>query len=136
MALQGRCLSGRERAIVAALADTMAAPEPPLSEVAETDTVDAIDAWLARAPALNRAGLRAVLRIAGAGRFARLDRAARTRRLRRLERLGLRDLVRVLTGMITIAYFGDDRVMGELGYDPDANLERGRRLVAQEARVG
>src|SRR4051794_41122955 len=134
MALQGRCLSARERAIVAALADTMAAPEPPLPPVSQTDAVDAVDAWLSRAPALNRAGLRAGLRLVGAGGFAKRDRAARSRRLRRIERGPLRDLVRVLAGIITIAYFGDDAVMGVLGYDADANVARGHGLVATEAR--
>jgi hypothetical protein len=136
MALQGRCLTARERAIVAGLADAMAAPEPPLPPVAETDTVDAVDAWLTLAPALNRAGLRAGIRLVGAARFAEGDRAARTRRLRRLERAGLRELVRVLVGIITIAYYGDDRVMGVLGYDATANLDRARGLVAAEARAG
>src|SRR3954452_1938031 len=102
MALQGRCLSEREREIAAALIDTMAAPEPPLPPVADTDAVDAVDAWLSRAPALNRAGLRAGLRLVGAGSFAQRDRAARTRRLRRIERSPLRDLIRVLAGIIVI----------------------------------
>jgi hypothetical protein len=137
MAPQGRCLSARERRIVAALADTMAAPEPPLPPVGRTDAVDAVDAWLARAPALNRFGLRAGLLLAGRGRFADRDRGARTRALRRLERVGpLKDLVRVLAGIILIAYYGDDGVSRALGYDADANLDRARRLVAQEARVG
>jgi len=136
MALQGRCLSARERAIVAGLADAMAAPEPPLPPVADTDAVDAVDAWLARAPALNRIGLRAGLRLVGAGGFAQRDRAARTRRLRRIERSPLRDLIRVLAGIIVIAYFGDDRAMAVLGYHPEANLDRARRLIAEEARVG
>jgi hypothetical protein len=124
MALGGSCLSPRERAIVAALADTMAAPEPPLPPVAETDAVDALDAWLARAPALNRGALRLGLRIVGAGRFAELDRAQRTRRLRRIERTPLHQLVRVLAGLVVVAYYGDDRASRALGYDPDAVLRR------------
>jgi len=124
MAPQGRCLSVRERAIVAALADTMAAPEPPLPAVADTDAVDAVDAWLARAPALNRAGLRAAIRLVGAGGFAERDRPERTRRLRRWERTPLRQLVRVLVGLIVIAYYGDDEASRVLGYDPDAVLRR------------
>ena len=137
MALQGRCLTARERAVVSALADTMAAPEPPLPPVAETDAVDAVDAWLARAPALNRAGLRVALRLAGRRGFVDRDREARTRALRRLERVGpLRDIVRVLAGIILITYYGDDEVSRTLGYDAQANLERGRRLVAAEARPG
>lgn len=136
-AMTMRCLTARERRIVAALADTMAAPEPPLPPVAQTDAVDAVDAWLARAPAINRLGLRAGIRLAGRGRFAERDRAARTRALRRFERTPpLKDLVRVLAGIILIAYYGDDGVSAVLGYDAEANLARGRALVAQEARVG
>jgi hypothetical protein len=33
-----------------------------------------------------------------------------------------------------LAYYGDDGVMRTLGYDPDAVVERGRRLRREEAR--
>ena len=54
-------LTRREGAIVAALADAVAAPEPPLPAVAQTDTVAAFETFLAHAPRANRFALRAVL---------------------------------------------------------------------------
>src|SRR3954449_12429410 len=126
MALQGRCLSGRERDIAAALIDTMAAPLPPLPEVAATDAVDAVDAWLSRSPSLNRLGVRAGLRLVGGGRFTALDRAARTRRLKRIERTPLNQLLRALGGILVFSYYGDDGVCRVLGYDADAVLARAR----------
>jgi hypothetical protein len=138
-------LTRRERAVVAALADTMAAPEPPLPAVADTDTVEAFAAWLAAAPPLNRFALRAGLAVLAAAPFAfgrprglaALDRAARTDVLRCLERsrlAPLRALMRAFTGLVLIIYYGDDGVMRVLGYDADANAARGRRLIAEEAR--
>lgn len=141
----GSPLTRRERAVVAALADTMAAPLAPLPPVAGTDTVAAFGAWVADSPALNRLGLRAGLAIAGVAPrafghrtgLANLDRAARTAVLHRLERsrIGpLRALMRALTGVLLMSYYGDDGVMRLLGYDAAANVDRGRRLIAQEGR--
>jgi hypothetical protein len=139
-------LTRRERAVVAALADTMAAPEPPLPPVAQTDTVAALEAWVAASPPVNRMGLRGGLAVLGLAPLALgyrrglvgLDRAARTAALRRLERsrfAPLRTLMRAFTGVVLITYYGDDGVMRLLGYDADANAARGRRLIADEGRV-
>jgi hypothetical protein len=142
----GSSLTRRERAVVAALADTMVAPVAPLPAVADTDTVDAVAAWLAASPAINRLGLRAGLAILALaplafghrGGLAGLDRATRTAVLHRVERsrVGLlRTLVRALTSMMMLSYYGDDAVMRQLGYDADANVARGRRLIAEEGRA-
>jgi hypothetical protein len=142
----GSTLTRRERAVVAALADTMVAPEPPLPPVADTDTVAAFEAWLGSAPPLNRVGLRAglvVLALAplAFGRrhsLAGLDRSTRTAVLHRVERSRvspLRTLVRALASMMFLSYYGDDGVMRRLGYDADANVARGRRLITEEGRA-
>ena len=136
-------LTRPERAVVAALADTMAAPVPPLPAVTRTDTVDAFADWVGASPPPNRAGLRAGLIVLALAPLAfghsrglpRLDRAARTAVLRRCEQGPLRSLVRALSGAILMCYYGDDGVARLLGYDAASNVERGRGLIASEQRV-
>src|SRR5215212_2091624 len=96
-------LSAREASIFTCLTDTVLAPAPPLPPVEETDTVAAFEAWLVRAPRLNRLGLRAALLALEAGprlltgrRWRRLPPAARLRVLTRIERAGGRPLVEAL----------------------------------------
>ncbi len=141
--MSARCLTHRERAVVGALADAMAAPAPPLPPVAETDAVDSVDAWLARAPGLNRAAVRAGLIAVGLApivlargrRLLELDREQRSALLQRLSRNPVtRDLIRVLASMLVVGYYGDAGVSRLLGYDAAANVERGRRLIAAEGR--
>ena len=132
-----KVLTPREAAIVAALADTVAAPEPPLPPVDQTDAVQAFDRWLEHAPRINRLALRGVLYPAGAALRGR-PRAERVEALRALDRSrtpGVRQLTEALRAAVASCYFGDARVMRLLGYDPDAVVERARRLRREEGRA-
>src|SRR5436190_24302825 len=55
------CLAPREASIFACLVDTVAAPEPLLPPVAQTDCAFAFDRWMAASPAVNARGMRALL---------------------------------------------------------------------------
>lgn len=122
-------LSPREASIFACVADTLLAPAPPLPPIAATDAVGAFDAWLTRAPRINRMGLRAILLALEIS--PRLTRA-RTRwrclsppaRLALLERLarrpGGRALVEALRASAAVSYYGDAQVSALLGYVPKA----------------
>jgi hypothetical protein len=121
-------LSPREASIFACVADTLLAPAPPLPPILATDAVRAFDAWLARAPALNRLGLRAVLLALEIA--PRLTRArTRWRRLPPPQRLAIlnrmacrgtagRALVEALRASAAVSYYGDARVSALLGYVP------------------
>jgi hypothetical protein len=70
-------------------------------------------------------------------RFRRLAPAERMRFVKAIERSSnrhLRQLVKVLKGAAFLAYYGDDNVMRQVGYDPVANVERGRALRELEGR--
>jgi hypothetical protein len=136
-------LSPREASIFACVCDTVVAPRPVLPPVHETDAVQFLDRWLAQAPRLNRAGLRALLyaaelaprAVGGRGRLRALPEAERADVLAKLERSRrARDLVKLISGIAFLAYYGDDAIMNRVGYDADANVERGRRLRAAEGR--
>jgi hypothetical protein len=138
-------LSPREASIFACICDTAVAPEPLLPPVTGTDAVKSFDNWLARAPRLNRVGLKALLyvsemapRLLGFdGRLRRLDRAARALALERAEGLRspkLRQLVKLVKGIAFLSYYGDDGVMRRLGYDADANIRRSRAARVKEGR--
>jgi hypothetical protein len=140
-----RVLSGREASIFACLTDTVVAPEPVLPPVRETDAVRFFDEWLGLLPRPNRAGMRALLWAAelsplasGFGsRLRRLDRDRRGDWLRAIEHAPVtqvRLLAKLVTSAAQLSYYGSDSVLGRLGYDADANLERGRRLRAAEGR--
>jgi hypothetical protein len=111
----------READIFACLVDTVVAPAPPLPPVSGTDAVAFFDTWLAAAPRLNRAGLRALLlalevapRLTGAGaRLRRLDADARLAFLRRAPR----GLVEPLRAAAAMSYYGDPGVAAYLGFD-------------------
>lgn len=118
-------MTARERAIVAALADAVVAPEPPLPPVSATDTVDAFGRWLDRAPALNRTALRAALLVLGTHLRAR-PRQSRIEALHRSRAPGLRQLTEALQACVSGCYFGDLEVMRLLGYDAEANVARAR----------
>jgi hypothetical protein len=121
-------LSRREASIFACLADTLLAPAPPLPPIAETDAVAAFDGWLARAPRINRMGLRAVLlalelapRLTRArSPWHRLPPPDRLAVLERLTRRGAagRALVEALRASAAVSYYGDARVSALLGYTP------------------
>jgi hypothetical protein len=138
-------LSPREASMFACLTDTIVAPEPALPPVRETDAVDALDRWLAAAPALNRLGIRALIMTAELAplalgfrrRLRRLSGHQRAAALERAERAGAapaRALVKLVKGLVTFCYYGDDGVMRGLGYDAAAVVARGRALRAAEAR--
>src|SRR3954451_803211 len=88
-----KALPPREASIFACFTDAVVAPEPALPPVRETDAVAFFDDWMARSPAFNRIGMRALLYVmelsplaTGAGaRLRRLDRDARARWLRAIE---------------------------------------------------
>ena len=136
-------LSPREASIFACVCDTVVAPRPLLPAVHETDAVDFLDGWLARAPRLNRVGLRALLYAAelaprllgGRRRLRQLPEGERADLLAQLEASPrVRDLVKLIEGIAFLAYYGDDGIMLRLGYDADASVSRARRLRAAEAR--
>lgn len=137
-------LTPREASIFACVCDTVVAPEPALPPVRDTDAVAFLDRWLAAAPALNRAGLRGLLYVAelaprALGQRARLRALAEPERaaaLGRAEdgRAEVRALLKLVKGIAFLAYYGDDGVMGRLGYDADAVIERARALRAREGR--
>jgi hypothetical protein len=139
------CLAPREASIFACLVDTVAAPEPLLPPVAETDCAFAFDRWMAASPALNSRGMRALLLALevmplGMGygkRFRRLPAEERARFVKAIEHSRnqhLRQLVKVLKGAAFLSYYGDDAVMHQIGYDADANVDRGRALRLREGR--
>jgi hypothetical protein len=139
------CLAPREASIFACLVDTVAAPEPLLPAVARTDCAFAFDRWMAAAPAINARGMRALLLglevmplAMGYGRrFRRLPAEERARFIHTVERSSSRhvkQLVKALKGAAFLAYYGDDAVMRQVGYDAQANLERARALRSREGR--
>jgi hypothetical protein len=138
-------LTPREASIFACLTDTVVAPEPVLPPVRETSAVEFLDRWLTRAPRLNRIALRGLLYAAELSpllvgqrrRLRRLDEPGRVAALERLDHGGppaARQIVKLLKGIACLAYYGDDTVMLQLGYDATANVDRARRLRAAEGR--
>ena len=106
-------MRAREVRAAAALVDAVAAPEPPLPPVAETDAVASFATWLAYAPRPNRALLRAALLALAAAGFPRRDRAAR---LALLRRLGHSPLAEGLRATAAVSYYGDAGVLRALGH--------------------
>jgi hypothetical protein len=132
-------LSPREASIFACVCDTVVAPEPALPPVSDTDAVAFFDRWLLVSPRLNRAGLRTLLYAAelappllGFGRrlrgLAEADRALVLDRLEHAPKPQVRELVGLLKNIACLSYYGDDRVMLQLGYDAEANLRRAREV--------
>jgi hypothetical protein len=138
-------LTPREASIFACLVDTVAAPEPLLPPVAQTDCAFFFDRWMAASPELNARGMRVLLYVIellplvlGYGaRLRGLPVAERVSYLKALERnrnQHVRQLTKLIKGAALLAYYGDDGVMRRIGYDADANVARGRALRAQEGR--
>ncbi len=138
-------LTPREASIFACITDTVVAPEPLLPPVRETDAVGFLDRWLAAAPALNRIALRGLLyaaelapRVLGQRHrlraLAEPERAAALAAAEAGQRAEMRAIVKLVKGIAFLAYYGDDDVMGRLGYDPDAVMTRARELRAREGR--
>lgn len=139
-----RVLTPREASIYACLVDSIIEPAPPLPEVSRSRAAFIFDAWLAQAPAVNRAALRGLLYAAelspiALGERARLRRLPRHRRTVVIERLadgppaGHRLLV-LARLFAVVGYYGDDAVSLQLGYDADSVVARGRRLRAEQGR--
>ena len=140
-----RVLTPREASIFACLVDTVAAPEPLLPPVAQTDAAYFFDRWMAASPRPNAVGLRALLYTLellplALGYRARLRRLPVAERVRFMETLEhspnrhVRALVKLVKGTAFLSYYGDDAIMLRLGYDAEANLQRGRELRAREGR--
>ena len=138
-------LTPREASIFACLVDTVAAPEPLLPPVSQTDAAFFFDRWLAASPRPNATGLRALLYLAelaplalGFGhRFRRLTVDERVRYIDAIEHtrnVQVRQVSKLIKGVAFLSYYGDDDVMRRLGYDADAKLERSRALRAKEGR--
>ena len=137
-------MSGTDK-VLAALVDTVVAPEPVLPPVEDTDAVSFFAEWLDRAPRLNAVALRAALRVLDAAplalgykrRFRALpkqDRIAVTQRVEKSNLPQLRQVAKALRGIAFLCYYGDDGLMRRLGYDAGANVARARRLRAAEGR--
>jgi hypothetical protein len=138
-------LSPREASIFACLVDTVAAPEPLLPPVAQTDAAFFFDRWMAASPRANAAGMRVVLHVIELmpllmGFGARLRRLPVPERVRYLEAVEhnpnprVRQLTKLVKGAAFLSYYGDGAVMRRLGYDADANVARGRALRVREGR--
>jgi hypothetical protein len=138
-------LTAREASMFACLTDTVVAPHPVLPPVAATDAADAFDRWLASAPRPNAAGMRALvvavelapLVLGYRRRLRRLPPDDRARCLNALEQspsAPVRQLVKALKSVASLCYYGDDALLRRLGYDPDANVARGRELRARDGR--
>ena len=106
-------MRAREARAAAALVDAVAAPEPPLPPVAETDAVASFATWLAYAPRPNRVLLRAALLALAAAGLPRRDRAGR---LALLRRLGHSPLGEGLRATAAVSYYGDAGVLRALGH--------------------
>lgn len=132
-----------EAGVFRCFADVVVAPAGDLPAVADTDALQALDAHLRAAPAVNRAGIRAMLlavelgpRLLGCGgrlrALAREDRVSAVTQMSRHPVLG--PVVKALQGLATLCYYGDDRVMRRLGYDADAIVARSAALREREGR--
>jgi hypothetical protein len=115
-------MTRREASIFAAVVDAVVDPEPPLPPVADTDAVAAFERWLAAAPPLNRAALRALLyavevapRIHEGARLRALPRAGRLRALAKWA--GLADPLRSAAAG---CYWGDARAQEVITSGPGA----------------
>lgn len=139
------CIAPREASIFACLVDTVAAPEPLLPPVAQTDCAFAFDRWMAASPAINAYGMRAMLlaievlplAMGYGARFRRLPVDERVRFVKAIERGSnkyLRQLTKAVKGTAFLCYYGDDAVMRRIGYDAAANVERARLLRLQDGR--
>jgi hypothetical protein len=139
-----RTISGREASIFACFTDAVVAPEPVLPAVIQTDAVAFFDRWLGLLPRLNRTGLRALLLAAElapiathGARLRRLERARRSDWVQTVEHSRnsqVRLLMKLMESAAQLSYYGSDGVLRRLGYDAQANVERGRRLRAAEGR--
>jgi hypothetical protein len=138
-------LSPREASIFACLVDTVAAPEPLLPPVCRTDAAFFFDRWMAASPRPNAIGMRSLLwalelaplALGFRHRFRTLAVPARVRYFDRIEHSRnphVRQLTKLVKGAAFLSYYGDVEIMRRVGYDPDANVARGRELRARDGR--
>jgi hypothetical protein len=138
-------LRPREAAVLEALVDAYCRPEPTLPAVVSTDAVAFVDRFAADSRFLNRTVFKVMLRAIDLApfvtgerrRFTGLDPDRRARFLNRLDRsrFQLLPIVSKLLKTLTfMSYYGDLGVLRATGYDPRANVERGRALRAKEGR--
>jgi hypothetical protein len=113
-------MTARERGAFVRVAEILVAPVPPLPAVRDTDAVAALEHSLAAGPRLNELALRAGLLFVDR-RLRRVPPAA-------LERGAFKPLMKVMASLAHLHYYGDDRVMRLLGYDPDAVLARAAQV--------
>lgn len=140
-----RTVSPREASMFACITDAMLRPEPDLPPVSETTAVYFFDSYLSCGPKLNAVGFRAVLWccelapfITGYGkRFRRLDAYERARFLQGWSESRvpqLRASFKLIKSIGGLSYYNDGGVLKRCGYDPDANVARGRALREKEGR--
>jgi ferric-dicitrate binding protein FerR (iron transport regulator) len=139
------CLAPREASIFACLVDAVAAPEPLLPPVAQTDCALAFDRWMAASPTINARGMRALLlaiellplAMGYGARFRRLPVEQRARFVKAMDRSRskqLRQLTKLVKGAAFLCYYGDDSVMQRVGYDAEATLDRARAIRLRDGR--
>jgi hypothetical protein len=138
-------LKPREAAIFAGLTDAYCGPAPEFPSVRESDAVRFINRLVAASPRINRIGFRVMLRLLDLApflrgyrlRFRRLTAVQRDEFLRGLDKSRwtlLRIAARLLKTIALMSYWGDPLALRAAGYDPEANIARGRALRAREGR--
>src|SRR3954451_21594088 len=80
-----KALTPREASIFACFTDAVVSTEPLLPPVKDTDAVASFDDWMARAPRLNRIGMRSLLYVL---EVSPLLTTKERRRLRQLDSAG------------------------------------------------
>ncbi len=140
-----KALRPREAAVFASLTEVYCRPEPTFPSLAATDAVAFIDAFAARSRILNRIGFRVILwavelapLVRGyGGTFTRLAADRQAQFVRSLDRSRWQLLqvgFRLLKTLTLMSYYGDVAVLRTTGYDPEANIARGRALRRAEGR--
>jgi hypothetical protein len=140
-----KVLKPREAAVFAALTDAYCAPASAFPAVGDSDAVAFAGELAGASPSVNRIGFRVILRLVDLApyvrgyraRFRALAGAQRDEFLHGLDSSRwflLRTAARLLKTITLMSYYGDPDVLRRLGYDPDANLARGRALRTREGR--
>ncbi len=138
-------LSPREASIFTCVTDTILSPEPKLPPVTETIAVEYFDSYLTKSPKPNRIGFRAIVlacelapQMTGFGaRLRRLDPENRAKFFNKWSKSKvpqLRVILKLMKSLAAMSYYGDTAVMEVCGYDPVANVARGRALREKEKR--
>lgn len=140
-----KALTAREAAVFGSLVEAYCRPGPPLPPVSATDAIAFVDRLAAGSRRLNRVVFKLILRlidvapfVAGErARFTRLEPDRRARFVNRLDdsRLQLLPILsKLLKTLALVSYYGDLEVLRATGYDPEANVARGRALREREGR--